>query len=103
MGGRSVTRTEETLPPELLQAVFTAAAPASGQVSSGVAALPGGDAALFVVSGMRPGSVSSPQAAADLAARAQRAAGQVALAEFSSYVAALERNAKITRNSKLFE
>jgi peptidyl-prolyl cis-trans isomerase D len=103
MGGRSVSRTEEALPPELLQAVFTAAAPASGQVSSGVATLPGGDAALFVVSGIRPGSVSSPQAAADLPARAQRAAGQVALAEFSSYVAALERDAKITRNAKLFE
>ena len=103
MGGRSVSRIEETLPPELLQAVFTAAAPATGQLSSGVATLPGGDTVLFVVSGIRPGSVSSPQEAADLAARAQRAAGQVALAEFSSYVAALERNAKITRNAKLFE
>ena len=103
MGGRSVTRTEETLPPELLQAVFAAAAPAVGQLSSGVATLPGGDAALFVVSGSRPGSVSSPEAAAELPARAQRAAGQVALAEFSSYVAALEKNAKITRNAKLFE
>ncbi len=103
MGGRSVTRTEEALPPELLQAMFTAAAPATGQVSSGVAALPGGDAVLFVVSGVRPGSVSSPEAAAELAASAQRAAGQVAIAEFSSYVSALERNAKITRNAKLFE
>ena len=103
MGGRSVTRTDEALPPELLQALFTAPAPATGQLSSGVATLPGGDAVLFVVSGMRPGSVTSPEAAAELAASAQRAAGQVALAEFSSYVAALERNAKITRNPKLFE
>jgi hypothetical protein len=79
------------------------AAPSAGQLSSGVATLPGGDAALFVVSGMRPGSVSSPEAAAELPARAQRAAGQVALAEFTSYVAALEKNAKITRNAKLFE
>ena len=103
MGGRSVTRTDEALPPELLRAVFTVAAPSAGQLSSGVATLPGGDAALFVVSGMRPGSVSSPEAAAELAASAQRAAGQVALAEFTSYVAALENNAKITRNAKLFE
>jgi len=103
MGGRSVTRTEEALPPELLQAVFTAAAPATGRPSSGVATLPGGDAVLFVVNGMRPGSVTSPEAAAELAASAQRAAGQVALAELSSYVAELERNAKITRNAKLFE
>jgi peptidyl-prolyl cis-trans isomerase D len=103
MGGRSVTRTEEALPPELLRAVFSVAAPAAGQVSSGVATLPGGDSALFVVSGMRPGSVSSPEAAAERAASAQRAASQMALAEFSSYVAALEANAKITRNAKLFE
>ena len=34
MGGRSVTRTEETLPPELLQAVFTAAAPATAAAST---------------------------------------------------------------------
>ena len=68
-----------------------------------MAALPGGDVALFVVSGVRPGSITSPEAAADLPARAQRAAEQMALAEFSAYVAALERKAKIKRNPKLFE
>lgn len=103
MGARTVSRTEESLPPQLLNEVFTTAPPAAGQVAGGVAALPGGDVALFVVSGVRPGSMTSPEAAAELASSAQRAAGQMALAEFSAYVAALERQAKIKRNPKLFE
>jgi len=103
MGGRTVTRTEEALPPELLDAVFTTATPASGKLASAVAALPGGDVALFVVSGVRPGSIASPEAAAALQGRAQQAAEQMALTELSAYVAELERKAKIKRNPKLFE
>ena len=103
MGGRTVTRTEEALPPELLDAVFTSAPPAGGKPASGVAALPGGDVALFVVSAVRPGSIASPEAAAALPGRAQQAAEQMALTEFSAYVAELERKAKIKRNPKLFE
>ena len=103
MGGRTVTRTEEALPPELLDAVFTTAPPAGGKLASGVAALPSGDVALFLVSGVRPGSITSPEAAAELPRRAQQAAEQMALTEFSAYVAELERKAKIKRNPKLFE
>jgi peptidyl-prolyl cis-trans isomerase D len=103
MGARTVTRTEEALPPQLLNAVFTAVPPATGQLSSGVATLPDGDVALFVVTAVRPGSMASPEAAAEFAASARRAAEQMAIAEFSSYVAELERNAEIKRNPKLFE
>ena len=45
----------------------------------------------------------SPEVAAQFAESAQRAAQQTALAEFAAYVAELERNAKVTRNSKVFE
>jgi hypothetical protein len=103
MGGRTVTRTDEAVPPELLDAVFTTAPPAGGRLASGVAALPSGDVALFVVSGVRPGSISSPEAAAALPGRAQQAAEQMAMTELSAYVAELERKAKIKRNPKLFE
>jgi peptidyl-prolyl cis-trans isomerase D len=103
MGGRSLTRTAEALPPELLEAVFATPPPAGGKPASGVAALPGGDVALFVVSAVRPGSISSPEAAAELPGRAQQAAEQMALTELSAYVAELERKAKIKRNPKLFE
>jgi hypothetical protein len=98
-----LTRTAEALPPELLEAVFATSPPATGKPASGVAALPGGDVALFVISAVRPGSISSPEAAAELPGRAQQAAEQMALTELSAYVAELERKAKIKRNPKLFE
>jgi peptidyl-prolyl cis-trans isomerase D len=103
MGGRTVARTEEALPPELLDAVFATALPTGARPASGVAALPDGSVALFVVSAVRPGSIASPEAAAELPGRAQRAAEQMALAELSAYVAEIERKAKIKRNPKLFE
>jgi hypothetical protein len=72
-------------------------------VASGTAALPEGDAALFVVSAVRPGSLASPEAAAALAETAQQAAARAALGEYSAYVTELERTAKVTRNPKVFE
>jgi len=83
--------------------VFAVAAPGAGKLSSGTATLPGGDAALFVVSAVRPGSLTSPEAAAGLSGTAQQAAMQSALGEFSAYVTEIERNSKVTRNRKLFE
>ena len=103
VGATTLTRTNEGLPPELLKAVFAVAAPGAGKLSSGTATLPGGDAALFVVSAVRPGSLTSPEAAAGLSGTAQQAAMQSALGEFSAYVTEIERNSKVTRNRKLFE
>jgi len=57
---------------------------------------------VFAVNAARAGAMS-PEAAAQSADSAQRAARQTALAEFAAYVAELERNAKVTRNPKIFE
>jgi peptidyl-prolyl cis-trans isomerase D len=99
----SITRGAEGIPPELMKAIFGVAAPAQGRVAGGVGRLPSGDAALFAVSAVRPGSLDSPELAAQAASITQQAAGQSALEEFSAYVAELERTAEIKRNPKLFE
>ena len=102
-GTATVTRREEGVPPELLKAIFATAAPAADRAASGVAALPNGDAALFAVRAVRPGTIASPEAAAALGDTARQAAERSALGEFAAYVAELERSAKITRNPKVFE
>ena len=101
-GPTTFSRSDEAIPLELRKAVFLAPTPAQGQASHGTAVLPNGDAVVFAVNAVRPGSMS-PEAAAQFAESAQRAAQQTALAEFAAYVAELERNAKVTRNPKVFE
>ena len=101
-GPTTFSRGDEAIPVELRKAVFLAPAPAQGQASHGTAVLANGDAVVFVVNAVRAGSIS-PEVAAQFAESAQRAAQQTALAEFAAYVAELERNAKVTRNSKVFE
>ena len=101
-GPTTFSRSDEAIPLELRKAVFLVPAPAQGQASHGTAVLPNGDAVVFAVNAARPGSIS-PEAAAQFAERSQRAAQQTALAEFAAYVAELERNAKVTRNPKVFE
>jgi peptidyl-prolyl cis-trans isomerase D len=103
MGVRPIARTDEALPPGLLEAIFAVPAPASGGGSAGVAALPGGDSALFLVSGSRPGTLDAADGLGAMTELAQRGASQATGAEFSAYVGELERNAEITRNPKLFE
>jgi len=71
--------------------------------ATGVSRLPNGDAALFVVNAVQPGSMSAPEIAAQAAEITRQAAGQVAAEEFSAYLAELERNAKVKRNPKLWE
>jgi len=102
-GVQTFARNQEGAPPALLKAIFSAAAPPAGGMSSGVAALPDGDAAVFVVSAVRPGSAASPGGGTDLADTARQAAAREALGEFSAYVAELERTAKVTMNAKVFE
>jgi len=101
-GPTTFSRGDEAIPLELRKAVFLAPAPTQGQVSHGTAVLPNGDAVVFAVNAARAGSMS-PEVAAQFAESAQRAAQQTALAEFAAYVAELERNAKVTRNPKVFE
>ena len=73
-----------------------------GSSTYGTTMLPNGDALLFAVNAVQPGSLAGG-GAADLAQNQQAAAQQAALAEFSAYVGELERNAKVTRNPKVFE
>jgi peptidyl-prolyl cis-trans isomerase D len=101
-GPTTFSRGDEAIPVELRKAVFLAPAPAQGEVSHGTAVLPNGDAVVFAVKAARAGSMS-PEAATQFAESAQRAAQQTALAEFAAYVAEIERNAKVTRNPKVFE
>ena len=102
-GTTSLRRNAEGVPPDLLKAIFGVAAPAPGRVASGVSRLPNGDAALFVVSAVRPGSMASPEIAAQAGEIAQQAAGQLANEEFAAYLSELERGAKITRNPNLWQ
>jgi hypothetical protein len=99
----SIRRNAEGVPPDVLNAIFGVAAPAAGRIASGVSPLPNGDVALFVVDAVRPGSMAAPEIAAQSAEITQQAAGQVAVGEFSAYLAELERTAKIKRNPKLWE
>ena len=102
-GATSVTRTSEAVPPDLLKAVFKAPHPATGKVSAGTAVLANGDVALFAVSGVRKGSMDSPETATRLAETMQHSQRQAATAEFAAYVTELERTAKVKRNEKVFE
>jgi peptidyl-prolyl cis-trans isomerase D len=101
-GPVTFARGDEAIALELRKAVFQAPAPAQGAASYGTAVLPSGDAVVFAVNAARAGALS-PEAAAQFADSVQRAARQTALAEFAAYLAELERNAKVTRNPKVFE
>jgi len=102
-GSATLTRNQEGLPPELLAEFFAVPAPAADRVRGGVATLPTGDVALFIVRAVRPGSISAPATPGAVAETTQKAVSQSALAEFAAYVGELERNAKVTRNPKVFE
>jgi len=98
----TLTRTAEGLPPEMLKAVFAAPVPADGKVSTGTASLADGNAVAFVVKTVQPGTVPAGQEA-QVGDVLRQAAGQQGLIEFSAYVRELERNAKVTRNEKVFD
>jgi peptidyl-prolyl cis-trans isomerase D len=102
-GAMTVARSAENLPADLRKAIFAVAPPESSGSRPGTALLPSGDAVLFLVSGVRPGSMAALDAASRFIETSQEAAGRAATAEFAAYVAELERTAKVTRNPKLFE
>lgn len=101
-GIMTISRNVEALPPELIKAVYSVPAPAAGRVAAGHAAFENGNAAVFVVTAVHPGVLPSIDAA-QLGEFAQQAAGQQAALEFSAYVSEIERNAKVTRNPKVFD
>jgi hypothetical protein len=99
----SLSRTAEGVDPALLKAVFAASRPAAGKVTGGTAVLSGGDVAVFAVSAVRTGTLGNDEGSMRLSESARRAAGESANAEFTAYVRALERSAKVKRNEKVFE
>ena len=101
-GQLTVSRSAEGLPPELIKAVYAAPVPTEGQVSTGIASLADGNAVAFVLKGVEPGTVPAGQEA-QIGEVLRQAAGQQGLIEFSAYVGELERNAKVTRNEKVFD
>jgi len=101
-GVATVTRNSEALPPELIKAVYAVPAPVAGKVATGTASLADGNAVAFVVKAVQPGTVPAGQES-QIADVIKRAGGQQGLVEFSAYMGELERNAKITRNEKLFD
>jgi peptidyl-prolyl cis-trans isomerase D len=101
-GVMTISRNAEALPPELTKAVYSVPAPAAGRVAAGTASLANGNAAVFVVTTVRPGTLPTTDAA-QIAEFMRQAAGQQGMIEFAAYVAEIERNAKITRNAQVFE
>ena len=102
-GATTLTRSSDGVPAELVKAAFEAPRPGAGTVSTGIASLPDGDVAMFVVRSVRSGSPEDAGSAPKSADTMEQAQGQAALAEYSAYVAELERTAKITRNARIFE
>ncbi len=101
-GVMTVTRNAEGLPPEFIKAVYAVAAPAAGEVATGTASLADGNAVAFVVRAVKPGSVP-PAQESQIVDVLRQAGSQQGLVEFSAYLGEIERNAKITRNEKVFD
>jgi len=99
--GAGTCLTTSPVAPEMLKAVFQAPRPsAAGKVSAGTTTLASGDQAVFVISAVHPGNV--PQQLAAQPDLAQRISQQSAIGEVESYVADLQRTAKIKKNEKIF-
>lgn len=94
----------ESVPAEVAKAVFLAARPEPGKVTGGTATLANGDAVVYAVSAVRPGSLpTDPQQRALQGQQlASDASQRAALAEFVGYTNEAERTAKIKRYEGVF-
>jgi len=99
-GPARVTRTDGTVPAELLKALFSSAVPVAGKSVAGTAALPNGDVAVFLLNSVTRGASGDSAA---LASRVPEAAAAAAATEFAAYVGELQRQAKISRNEQAFQ
>ena len=94
-----------SVPPELVKAAFQAARPTPGKDTAGTAVLANGDAAVFSVSGVHPGTLpaTGEEQVKELRARlVQTAQQRAAQAEFLAYANELQATAKIKRNPNVF-
>lgn len=92
-----VSRTEASVPPPLLSAVFISPKPVSGISESGTVALADGDQAIFVLTGVKAGNVSD-LSKDQIVAKLQELTRLNANAEFAAYLENLRQQAKIKIN-----
>ena len=93
-----VGRAESTVPKEILTAAFAVPPPGAGRLESGTVTLPGGDAAAWMLSAVKPGEVKG-----DASAEQRQLAEASAVGEYSAYLAALRERAEVHFNPAIFE
>ncbi|HVA55947.1 MAG TPA: SurA N-terminal domain-containing protein [Gammaproteobacteria bacterium] len=92
-----VSRTDASVPPQVLSAVFVSPRPASGVSESGTVALTDGDQVVFVLTGVKAGNVSD-LSKDQIVAKLQDLTRLDANAEFAAYLENLRQHAKIKIN-----
>jgi peptidyl-prolyl cis-trans isomerase D len=100
-GPTFVSRTAESIPGGLRQALFLAPRPAAGKPHYQTVALPGSGYGLIAFSGVRAGT--AVETADQREARVRQAAMRVQRAEVTAYVEELRRKADVDTNPKAFE
>jgi len=92
-----VNRTDASVPPQVLSAVFVSLKPASGVSESGTVALADSDQVVFVLTGVKAGNVSD-LSKDQIVVKLQELTRLNANAEFAAYLENLRQHAKIKIN-----
>lgn len=98
---RMVTRSEAAVPPMVTEAAFAAAAPSEGSVY-GVTSLGTGDAVVWRLGGVLPGSLGGLPPQLREQSR-QEARQRAAFSDMATYMAGLRREAEVEVNPQLFQ
>lgn len=96
--GKFVSRNDTGVPAPVLSAAFSAPPPGNKAPQAGVATLPGGDQAVYVVTAMKAGGVSG-WSKAQRVAELQQLTRANAQAEFVAYLETLRQHAKVKVNT----
>jgi len=99
-GPRFVTRTDTNVPPELRQAIFTAAKPTAGKPVYRGLGVENGSFGLIELVALR---TASAQAAEERTTQSRQLAGALAQTEVGRYIEELHRKADVDTNPKAFE
>ncbi len=95
---RFIGRAEKDVAPELVRAVFSAAAPVANSRSVGSVSLANGDVAVFSVTAVKPGAL-----AAESAEDRRALEGAAADSDFATYLSVMRSHADIHYSPSLFE
>ncbi|MGA1640813.1 MAG: SurA N-terminal domain-containing protein [Steroidobacteraceae bacterium] len=98
---RMITRDEAAVPPTVTEAAFAAAAPSAG-ATYGVTTLGTGDAVVWRLGGVLPGSLSGLPPQLREQSR-QEARQRAAFADMATYMAGLREEAEVEVNPQLFQ